>query len=81
MSKKSPIGQFDIPVQVPCPHCGNDVQIALRRVETGVGDIVCRSCAREFQLSEQERSRLLIEHGKKLEALRRSVLVGKRIED
>lgn len=74
--RKSPIGLFDIPVQVPCPDCGNKAPVPLGRFKEGPLNVICRTCPREFQVSEEERSRLFNEHGKYLDALRRSL--GKR---
>jgi len=69
--KKSPAGLFDIPVQIPCPNCGNDVEVSLGRFQSGALDFICRPCARQFQLTDEKRSEIFIEHGKKLDALRR----------
>ena len=71
--RKSTTGIFGIPIEVTCPYCGNDTKIELGRLQDGSPNFVCRPCRREVQLSEEQASRLLIQHVEKLEALRRFI--------
>lgn len=69
---RKPKGLFDLPVEFPCRHCGNSVKVELRRFQASGFEYICRSCPGQFQLGAEEASRILGEHGKKLDALSRT---------
>lgn len=69
---KKPVGLFDIPVEIACPDCGNGIQVKLARLQDRANNLICTSCTHHIHLSQEQATRLIDEHGKKLAALRRA---------
>ena len=70
MATNSSKTEFDIPVQFACPHCGDDIEVTLGRLQASATDVVCWACARGIHLNAEQVSDILRMHGEKLERLR-----------
>lgn len=68
--KKGPTGLFDVPVTIQCPQ-GHDVEVPINQLDSGKS-IICKTCPREFWLTEEQVSMYRTRHGKRLDAIRRS---------
>lgn len=74
MAKKSKTRTlFDIEIEVPCPQCGNPVKILPSRVDRTPLEAICRPCALQFRVNEEQIRRAMAEHTDKLAALERSL--------
>jgi|TARA_R110002124_G_scaffold20511_1_gene80269 transcription elongation factor Elf1 len=69
--KTKGIGLFDIPVRLPCPHCKKEVAVSIARLQLNNASLLCVSCSSQFEMTPEERSRIIGEHSERLEALRR----------